>query len=39
MKGDAEWERCVPPLRALTAEQRDALFVRLNETEWLGQRR
>jgi 4-hydroxy-tetrahydrodipicolinate synthase len=34
MKGDPAWERCVPPIRPLTTEQRATLFARLNDTEF-----
>jgi 4-hydroxy-tetrahydrodipicolinate synthase len=30
-KGDGAWERCMPPIRPLTSQQRGALFARLNE--------
>ena len=38
MKGDPAWRLCVPPLRALTAEEREALFARLQETEFRNYR-
>jgi len=34
MKGDAAWERCVPPIRSLFDEERGALFARLESTEF-----
>jgi len=38
MKGDPAWARCVPPLRSLTAEERSALFARLESTEFRNYR-
>lgn len=36
MTGDAAWERLAPPLRPLSAGEREALFARLADTEFAG---